>query len=83
MPKESLQAKMPVYNKETGQWDTQGFEYPEGTRMHYRDLGLTFEEAMSGVLFDIKNKSEIEKVTRDNIISLGHGLKTKYLRPEA
>ena len=59
-----------------------GFEYPAGARIYYRDLGLTFEEMLSGVLFDITHESKIEKVTRENIISLGHGLNTRYLRPE-
>ena len=45
-------------------------------------LGLSFEEATSGVLFDITHKSKIEEATRNNIISLGHGLDTQYLRPE-
>ncbi|MHA1649365.1 MAG: hypothetical protein ACTSYB_04145 [Candidatus Helarchaeota archaeon] len=82
LPSQSLQAKLPVYNKETGQWERMGFEFPEGPRVYYKDLGLTFEEALSGVLFDITHKTKIDKVTRDNIISLGHGLHTRYLRPE-
>ncbi|HUX98407.1 MAG TPA: hypothetical protein VMV49_02520 [Candidatus Deferrimicrobium sp.] len=81
-PSVSIQAKQPIYNKETGEWDRIGFEFPEGPRIHYRDLGLTFEEALSGVLLDITHKSNIEKVTRDNLISIGHGLQTKYLRSE-
>ncbi|MHA1130432.1 MAG: hypothetical protein ACTSQI_04600 [Candidatus Helarchaeota archaeon] len=83
LPSQSMQAKTPVFNKETGQWDSIGFEYPEGPRIFYQDLGLSFDEALSGVLFDITHKSKIEKVTRDNIISLGHGINTRYLRPEA
>lgn len=82
LPSQTLRAKVPIYNKETGKWEQMGFEYPDGPRGHYRDLGLTFEEAINGVLFDITHKSQIEKVTRDNIVSLGHGLETTYLRPE-
>jgi hypothetical protein len=83
VPSISVQAKPPIYNKETGEWDRIGFEFPEGTRIYYRDLGLTFEEALSGVLLDITHKSKLEKITKENIISIGHGLQTKYLRPES
>jgi hypothetical protein len=82
LPKQSLKAKPPVYNKETKQWDRYGFEFPEGPRLHYEELGLTVEELLSGVLLDITTRSKVEKVTRDNVISIGHGLQTKYLRPE-
>lgn len=80
LPIQSLQVKTPVYNREKGEWDRLEFEFPEGPKIHYKDLGLSFEEAISGVLFDITHKTPVEKVTRDNIISLGHGLQTKYLR---
>ena len=82
IPSQTLQCKTPLYDKETGTWKRMGFEYPAGARIYYRDLGLTFEEMLSGVLFDITHESKIEKVTRENIISLGHGLNTRYLRPE-
>jgi hypothetical protein len=32
---------------------------------------------------DITHKSKLEKITKENIISIGHGLQTKYLRPES
>ncbi|MHA1263681.1 MAG: hypothetical protein ACTSRS_00445 [Candidatus Helarchaeota archaeon] len=80
LPSQSMQVKLPQYNKETGTWDRMGFEFPDGPRIHYKELGLSFEEAISGVLFDITHKTEIEQVTRENIISLGHGMHTKYLR---
>lgn len=83
LPSQSLQAKTPIFNKEIGKWERIGFEFPEGLRINFHDLGLTFEEAINGVLFDITHKSEIEKITRDNIISLGHGLETRYLKPES
>ncbi len=83
IPAQSLGVKLPMYHKETGEWERMGFEFPDGPRINYKKLGLTFEEAISGVLFDITHKSKIEKVTRDNIISLGHGLDTRYLHPES
>lgn len=82
LPSQSLQAIPPKYNKETGQWERMGFEYPAGPRIHPEDLGLEFNDMLNGVLLDITHKTPVEKVTQDHIISLGHGLKTKYLRPE-
>jgi len=81
-PSQTIQAIPPVYNKENQKWEKMGFEYPEGPRIHYEDLGLTFDDMFNGVLLDITHKSEVEKVTPENVISIGHGLKTKYLRPE-
>jgi len=83
LPIQSYNTKPPIFNKEAGKWETLEFEIPEGPKIHYKDLGLTFEEAIGGVLFDITHKTPVEKVTRDYIISLGHGLETKYLRPES
>ncbi|MHA1275971.1 MAG: hypothetical protein ACTSQI_04605 [Candidatus Helarchaeota archaeon] len=80
-PQQSLQVKQPVYNKETKTWSQYGFEYPPGPRIHYEDLGLTPEEVLSGVLLDISHQDNAEKVSEENIISIGHGLHTKYLRP--
>ncbi len=81
LPSQSLQAKPPVYDKATDTWTKYGFDYPEGPRIHYEDLGLTMDDMISGVLLDITHKSKVEKLTRENIISIGHGLETKYLRP--
>ncbi len=82
LPSQTVQAKTPIYTKETGQWEKIGFEYPEGPRIHHEDLGLSFDQMLDGVLLDLTHKSKVETVTRENIISLGHGLKTEYLRPE-
>ena len=82
LPSQSVQAVPPKYNKETGQWERMGFEYPKGPRIHHEDLELGFADMMNGVLLDINHKSKVEKVTRDDVISIGHGLQTQYLRPE-
>ena len=81
-PWQSMQAIIPKYDSTTGTWDRYGFEFPAGPRIHHEDLGLTPDEMLDGVLLDITHQDKIEKVTRDNIISLGHGLGTEYLRPE-
>ena len=83
VPKMTQDVIPPKYNPQTGEWDLIDFQYPPGPRIFYEELGLSFEEAISGVLFDITHKTkDLEKVTRDHIISLGHGFNTRYLRPE-
>jgi hypothetical protein len=80
-PWQSMQAKLPTYDPKTGTWDKYGFEFPAGPRIHCEDLDLTREEVLSGVLLDITHHDKIDKVTPENVISVGHGLNTKYLRP--
>jgi hypothetical protein len=83
LPAQTLKCVPPRYNPTKGDWETVDFEYPKGPRVFYEDLGLTFDEAVSGVLFNITHKTKnLEKVTRENIVSLGHGMDTKYLKPE-
>jgi hypothetical protein len=82
LPSQTMQANPPVYDREKDEWVKFGFDFPEGSRIHYEDLGLSFDEMLNGVLLDITHKSNVEKVTQDNVISIGHGLETKYLRPE-
>lgn len=81
LPSQTVNCQIPEYDKEKKKWLKTEFIYPEGPRVYYEDLNLSFEEVLSGVLFNINHKTEIEKVTRENIISIGHGLKTKYLKP--
>ena len=69
--------KKGVVEKRPAEW-----KYPEGPRVFYEDLDLSFDEATSGILFNITHRSKIDKVRRDHIISIGHGLETKYLKPE-
>lgn len=73
----------PKFNPTTGEWETLEFKFPPGPRIFYEDLDISFDEANQGILFDITHKSKIEdKVTRENIISIGHGFNTKYFKPE-
>ncbi len=82
LPWQTVNCKIPKYDKENKKWLQNEFIYPKGPRIHYEDLDLSFEEVLSGVLFNITHETEIEdKVTRDHIISIGHGLNTKYLKP--
>ncbi|MHA1379650.1 MAG: hypothetical protein ACTSRG_14860 [Candidatus Helarchaeota archaeon] len=81
LPEQTINCQIPEYNRKKKEWIKKEFVYPDGPRIHYQELELSFEEVLSGVLFDITHKTKLEKVTRDNIISIGHGLKTKYLKP--
>ncbi|MHA1299095.1 MAG: hypothetical protein ACTSO9_06580 [Candidatus Helarchaeota archaeon] len=83
LPSQTVNCKIPQYDKAKKEWTQKEFIYPKGPRIHYEELGLSFEEVISGVLFDITHKTQLDKVTRDDIISIGHGLKTKYLKPPA
>ncbi|MHA1377206.1 MAG: hypothetical protein ACTSRG_02380 [Candidatus Helarchaeota archaeon] len=82
LPSQTRFCECPKFNPDIGEWETLEFVYPKGPRIYYEDLGISFDEAVSGVLFDITHKSKVEKITYDNIISIGHGMNTKYLKPE-
>ncbi|MFX0132828.1 MAG: hypothetical protein ACFFDN_04200 [Candidatus Hodarchaeota archaeon] len=82
LPWQTMECIPPEYDPVRGEWKTIEWKYPKGPRVFYEDLDLSFDEAISGILFNITHRSKIEKVTRDHIISLGHGLETRYLKPE-
>ncbi|NVM02212.1 MAG: hypothetical protein HWN67_07740 [Candidatus Helarchaeota archaeon] len=82
LPDQTLKSEVPKYDPNTGEWQSIEFKYPKGPRIFYEDIGLSFDEAVSGVLFNITHKWKGEKVTHDDIISIGHGFDTKYLKPE-
>lgn len=83
LPAQTMDVIPPKFNPTTGEWETLEFKFPPGPRIFYEDLDISFDEANQGILFDITHKSKIEdKVTRENIISIGHGFNTKYFKPE-
>ncbi|NVM04729.1 MAG: hypothetical protein HWN67_20585 [Candidatus Helarchaeota archaeon] len=82
LPSQTANVIPPEYDPVRGEWKTLDFKFPPGPRVFYEDLDLSFDEATSGVLFNITHKSKIDKVTRDHIISIGLGEDTKYLKPE-
>ena len=61
-----------------------GFEYPEnlGPRIHYWDLGLKEKDIFNGFLTNITFDKKYEKFDESNVVSLGHGLETKYLKKD-
>ena len=86
LPIQSLNATPPQFDPVLNEWTSLEFKFPEGRRIYYDDLveaGLSYEDIMSGVLFNITHRTKIkDKITEDHIISVGHGLDTKYLKPE-
>ncbi|NVM02213.1 MAG: hypothetical protein HWN67_07745 [Candidatus Helarchaeota archaeon] len=85
LPAQTMKCIPPKYNSTSGEWERLEFEYPKGLRIFYEDpaLDLSFDEATSGILFNLTHKTKnLEKVTQDHIISIGHGMDTKYLKPE-
>jgi hypothetical protein len=83
LPYQTMGCIPPKFNSEKGVWEEIKFQYPEGKRINLmEDCDLSFEEAIGGILLDVDDKFR-GKVTRENIISLGHGLNTKYLRSVA
>ncbi|MFX1449418.1 MAG: hypothetical protein ACFFCM_01165 [Promethearchaeota archaeon] len=58
-----------------------GYKLPEGPRIHYEDFGLSFKDALGGFLTDITWQTE-PPFTRDNLVSIGHGLNTKIIKKD-
>jgi hypothetical protein len=80
LPKGVFERRMPDLSlKNQDDW-IYGYTYPEDTpRMTLDDLGITLEEARKGVLLDTTWEST-EIPTSKNIISIGHGVDTKFLK---
>lgn len=56
-----------------------GYQYPKDIkRIYLEDLGITINDAMNGVLLDIKWEEKDPDISSKNIISIGHGLHTKF-----
>ncbi|MFX0137147.1 MAG: hypothetical protein ACFFDN_26140 [Candidatus Hodarchaeota archaeon] len=81
LPRQTIESTPPKYDPVTKKWVTLVNEYPPGPRFNYKELDLTVEECLEGILFDIDQNFDRE-VRREDIISMGHGLHTKYLRPK-
>lgn len=61
-----------------------GYQYPKikGPRIHYWDLGLKEEEALKGFLTNISFDKKYEKFDESNLVSIGHGLETKFIKKD-
>ena len=54
-------------------------EHPEGNRIKIDDLGLTFDEARTGVYLDVTGEtSPDEKLDKSRVFSVGIGRNTKF-----
>ncbi|NVL91140.1 MAG: hypothetical protein HWN69_09180 [Desulfobacterales bacterium] len=68
--------KKETYEKELFEW-----QYPPGDWITPEDLGLTVEDTYRGVYLDIDHDCpKDKKATRDNIISMGIGKETEFLK---
>jgi len=75
-PTQTMAHKLPDYKN----WRFK-YEIPDGPRIHYEDLGLTFEEACNGFLTDITWETE-PPFDRSNLVSIGHGLGSKIIKKD-
>ncbi|MHA1230286.1 MAG: hypothetical protein ACTSPQ_06535 [Candidatus Helarchaeota archaeon] len=59
-----------------------GWEFMKGTKITVEDLGMSSaDDALKGVLLDVNHETPPDtKVDESNIISIGWGLKTKFLK---
>ncbi|MHA1751784.1 MAG: hypothetical protein ACTSYZ_05385, partial [Candidatus Helarchaeota archaeon] len=64
-------------------WKTSKFEpsYPEGERIFSQSLGMSTDEVLHGVYLDINKDTPPDyKITKDDILSLGIGRSTKFIK---
>ena len=61
-----------------------GYQYPkgDGNRIFYWDLGLKKADVLNGFLTDITFDKKYEKFDESNLVSIGHGLGTKFVRKD-
>jgi hypothetical protein len=61
-----------------------GYEYPKikGPRIHYWDLGIKEQDVLNGFLTNIAFDTNYEKFDESNLISIGHGLETKFIKKD-
>ncbi|MHA1310683.1 MAG: hypothetical protein ACTSQO_07105 [Candidatus Helarchaeota archaeon] len=64
-------------------WMTSKFEpsYPKGERIFSQSLGMSTDEVLHGVYLDINKDTPPDyKITKDDILSLGIGRSTKFIK---
>jgi hypothetical protein len=61
-----------------------GYTYPKvkGPRIAYEDLGLKQEDLLKGILTNITFDSNQETFTPENVVSIGHGLETQFMKKD-
>jgi len=61
-----------------------GYKYPKvkGPRIYYWDLGIKKEDVLKGFLTNITFDTKQEKFDESNLISIGHGLETKFVKKD-
>ncbi len=61
-----------------------GYEYKKvkGPRIYYWDFGLKEDDVLKGFLTNITFDTKQEKFDESNLISIGHGLETKFVKKD-
>ncbi len=61
-----------------------GYKYPKvkGPQIHYWDLGLKEEDLFKGFLTNITFDKKYEKFDESNLLSIGHGLETQFIKKD-
>ncbi|MHA1271312.1 MAG: hypothetical protein ACTSPY_16080 [Candidatus Helarchaeota archaeon] len=81
-PAQTLGVKIPNWNKKkVFEKNEFNYTYPKGERITPEGLGITYEEAISGVYLDVDHNTPLnEKIDDSKIISMGIGRNTKIVK---
>jgi hypothetical protein len=80
-PSQTIGCELPNYkdNKLFAKSDDFEWKYPPGKFITLEDIGMTFEEALNGIYYDIDHNTEPNSVDiKEKIISTGVGHKTEF-----
>ena len=58
------------------------FNKVKGPRMYYWDFGVKEDDVMRGFLTNITFDKTYEKFDESNLVSIGHGLETTYIKKD-
>jgi hypothetical protein len=77
-PAQTLGLEIPDWkNKEKLKSNKLDYKYPKGERITPEELGVSYEDFLSGIYLDIDHNTPLdEKIDKEKIISLGMGQKT-------
>lgn len=77
-PAQTLGLEIPDWkNKEKLKTNKLDYKYPKGERVTPEELGVSYEDFLSGIYLDIDHNTPLdEKIDKEKIISLGMGQKT-------
>ena len=78
-PIQSIQSTMPNIKKKSDPDTRFKVKYPSNNFINMEDMGLTFDDVIRGVYFDITTETHPdEKLDESRVLSMGIGSKTKF-----